>query len=523
MPAAPHEAEADPTRASASTSPNPAIMPTSPILERPPSRTEARSGNWREEHALMQHQLRQAKAEIAQLRSKLGMQSNAAAFGVRSPRQSLGSPGQESGPTPRRRSVSPFDTNGTSPRSAADAAVLSSSPRSAPSNRSFGPEGAGVPGSVAMNRALISDEGSALETLSSSEAQNGLEGRPSQKGPVSPSTLAVPEFTDVGTHPSVASNSASSAPALATDHLPQPISRPRSPLPSGSPSSNPFFGSSGATRERLSKSAASAQSGSGKVISGLQSDLLQARSALESTRGQLRLSQRAVEHLGRQTEDLRDTKERLSSEIEGLNRQLTRKERLQDEALARARTAEASLSAVTKELSDLKSTVKSRMKELEERAKRADEVKVKTEREYMALVDGLRAMQDGWRDDLRWLKNDLERTRRELETKTSTLNKLLSEREGVASTHVADLSTLRAHQATFHEQHASVAATALKQLGLLSTRTEQDRGRTDSLHADLARLRKTIVAFDEAEAGLPPRDGPAQIRDTSSLVEGGTG
>lgn len=87
---------------------------------------------------------------------------------------------------------------------------------------------------------------------------------------------------------------------------------------------------------------------------------------------------------------MRETKERLSSEIQGLNRQLARKERLQDEALARARAAEASLATVQKELADLKATVKSRMKELEEGAKRAEEAKVKTEREYTALRDGLR-------------------------------------------------------------------------------------------------------------------------------------
>lgn len=50
---------------SASTS-APLPMPTSPT--RTASRAqEHRSGNWREENALMQHQLRQAKAEIAQL------------------------------------------------------------------------------------------------------------------------------------------------------------------------------------------------------------------------------------------------------------------------------------------------------------------------------------------------------------------------------------------------------------------------------------------------------------------------
>ena len=230
------------------------------------------------------------------------MQSNAAAFNASSPRQSLGSPAHESGPTPRRRSVSPFDNSGSSPRSA-DGAVLASSPRSVSSNRSFGPGGAGMPGSVAMNRALISNEGGeTVETLLA-EPSEGLQVRTSETEPVSPLSLAVPD--PINAAPAepffAATTSNPPAPGLNANGLPQPAPRSRSPLPSGSSSSNPFFGSSGVTRERLSKSAASAQSGSGKVISGLQSDLLQARSALESTRGQLRLSQRAVEHLGRQT------------------------------------------------------------------------------------------------------------------------------------------------------------------------------------------------------------------------------
>ncbi|KWU43043.1 hypothetical protein RHOSPDRAFT_29827 [Rhodotorula sp. JG-1b] len=494
------ELEADSTRPAASTSSN--ALPTSPTGERSTSRAEARTTNWREEQAIMQHQLRQAKAEIAQLRSKLGMQSNAAAFNASSPRQSLGSPAHESGPTPRRRSVSPFDNSGSSPRSA-DGAVLASSPRSVSSNRSFGPGGAGMPGSVAMNRALISNEGGeTVETLLA-EPSEGLQVRTSETEP--------PFFAATTSNPP--------APGLNANGLPQPAPRSRSPLPSGSSSSNPFFGSSGVTRERLSKSAASAQSGSGKVISGLQSDLLQARSALESTRGQLRLSQRAVEHLGRQTEDLRETKERLSSEIQGLNRQLARKERLQDEALARARAAEASLATVQKELADLKATVKSRMKELEEGAKRAEEAKVKTEREYTALRDGLRTMQDGWRDDLRWLKDDLKRSQRELDTKTSTITKLLAEREGIASVQVSDLSSLRAHHVAFQEQHTSAASTALKELGLLSGRTEQDRQRTESLREEFARLRRAMVDF-ELEAGAGP---PASGMFASSLVEGATG
>lgn len=152
---------------------------------------------------------------------------------------------------------------------------------------------------------------------------------------------------------------------------------------------SPFF-ASGASRERISKSAVSAQSGSGKVISGLQSDLLQARSALESTRGQLRLSQRAVEFLGRQNDDLKETKERLSTEIEGLNRSLARKERLQEEALGRARVAEASLGELQQTHRAAVSSHKGKMKELEEGKHRSDEARAKAESEYGALSRGMK-------------------------------------------------------------------------------------------------------------------------------------
>lgn len=89
-------------------------------------------------------------------------------------------------------------------------------------------------------------------------------------------------------------------------------------------------------------------------------------------------------------EDLKETKERLTSEIEALTRQITRKERLQEEALARARTAEGALAALQKEHGDFKSGVKRKVKELEDGAKMAEETKTRTEREYLALRDGVR-------------------------------------------------------------------------------------------------------------------------------------
>jgi len=132
-----------------------------------------------------------------------------------------------------------------------------------------------------MNRALLSTEGSP-----GAGPGRSANGRPKPHADEA-DALAVPPAPQRSPSPS----------ALLPNGLPSAsASASRTP----GPSANPFFGSGRASHERLSKSAASAQSGSGRVISGLQSDLLQARTALESTRGQLRLSQRAVEYLGRQ-------------------------------------------------------------------------------------------------------------------------------------------------------------------------------------------------------------------------------
>ena len=63
----------------------------------------------------------------------------------------------------------------------------------------------------------------------------------------------------------------------------------------------------------------------------MQAGVLHARNALENTKGQLRASQRQVSTLTRQTEDLKEARERLRLENEGLNNVVARKERLLQE------------------------------------------------------------------------------------------------------------------------------------------------------------------------------------------------
>ena len=66
-------------------------------------------------------------------------------------------------------------------------------------------------------------------------------------------------------------------------------------------------------------------------MADLQAGVSQARVALDNTKAQLRLSQRSVASLTRQTEDLKESRERLRLENEGLNNVVARKERLLQE------------------------------------------------------------------------------------------------------------------------------------------------------------------------------------------------
>ena len=68
-----------------------------------------------------------------------------------------------------------------------------------------------------------------------------------------------------------------------------------------------------------------------KVLADLQAGAVNAKNALENTKSQLRLSQRTVAQLTRQVEDIKDGKERLRLENEGLNNVIARKERLLQE------------------------------------------------------------------------------------------------------------------------------------------------------------------------------------------------
>ena len=121
--------------------------------------------------------------------------------------------------------------------------------------------------------------------------------------------------------------------ALADEGQPA-TSRQSAPGPVDLPS--PGFGTSPSSLQPPSpnpnpKRQSLTPAGTSKVLADLQTGVVNARNALENTKAQLRLSQRSVAQLTRQTEDLKEGRERLRLENEGLNNVVARKERLLQE------------------------------------------------------------------------------------------------------------------------------------------------------------------------------------------------
>ncbi|KAI0036194.1 hypothetical protein K488DRAFT_41629, partial [Vararia minispora EC-137] len=162
--------------------------------------------------------------------------------------------------------------------------------------------------------------------------------------------------------------------------------------------------------------------GTTKVLADLQAGVVNARNALENTKAQLRLSQRSVAQLTRQTEDLKEARERLRLENEGLNAVVARKERLLQEILERARKAESEATALKQQLKLETTTSKKSIKEMESALAASTALSSKAEREYITLRESVKTMKEAWRVDVDSLREDMkkreDRWRKEAEDTT---------------------------------------------------------------------------------------------------------
>ncbi|KAJ3931464.1 MAG: hypothetical protein NXY57DRAFT_1007293 [Lentinula lateritia] len=147
--------------------------------------------------------------------------------------------------------------------------------------------------------------------------------------------------------------------------------------------------------------------GTTKVLADLQAGVVNARNALENTKAQLRLSQRSVASLTRQTEDLKEGRERLRLENEGLNNVVARKERLLQEVLERARKAETDATQLRSQLKSETSQSKKSLREMEVALAESTALSQKSEREYITLRESLKHLTESWKSDTERLRDEI--------------------------------------------------------------------------------------------------------------------
>ncbi|KAJ9109909.1 hypothetical protein QFC19_001889 [Naganishia cerealis] len=144
-----------------------------------------------------------------------------------------------------------------------------------------------------------------------------------------------------------------------------------------------------------------------QMISTLQQQVETHRQHLDRVKAELRASQRLVAQLTRQNEDLKDTKERMRAENDSLGVMISRKERLLSEVLERARTAEATAATLGKERKQIEGTAKKSIAEMKEKMETAVLNSSKSERETVALRDGLSSLKESWRKEVKTLRVEI--------------------------------------------------------------------------------------------------------------------
>ncbi|KAK4053387.1 hypothetical protein OIV83_001551 [Microbotryomycetes sp. JL201] len=411
-------------RLSSSSSTN-AAVPLSPrtLSSSLPSQNSRDDVRWRDELARTRHELRLCRAELQACQLKLGIKPNLAPFGSSSPRRRA-SAGPELD-SPRSQGGTSEDRHGSLLRVAEYGSPWTNGD------------------SVAVKRSLAFDD-NATPTAVLGDADT----RPRSVSP-----------------------------------------RPRAVGNARVGSENPFFGNAGAARDRLINSAASSQSTSGKMIATLQSDILHGmtnkssiayrlRSSLDTTRNQLRMSQRAVETLNRQNDELKDTKTRLLQEIESLKRSLERRERNTNELLARARAAELSLDSLRTEMTGSKQ----KMKALEESAQQAETIKAQSLAAQDAVTQCLASLSQGFKTDVAWLRQDLTQYEQKYSSLSSDFRTLSEDKhklEDEVRSILEDMSNDVYAASTAHAE--------------LSAQTRRDAHKVATIEQDFMKLRRAVA------------------------------
>ncbi|KAH7890888.1 hypothetical protein F5I97DRAFT_1839663 [Phlebopus sp. FC_14] len=247
--------------------------------------------------------------------------------------------------------------------------------------------------------------------------------------------------------------------------------------------------------------------GTTKVLADLQTGVINARNALENTKSQLRLSQRTVAQLTRQTEDLKEGRERLRLENEGLNNVVARKERLLQEVLERARKAEAEATALKTQLKTETATSKKSLREMEAALAESTTLSQKSEREYITLRDSIKSMTESWKHDTDRLRDEMRKREDKLKKEAESVGKkykLLAEEMKAAQqqqTTIKDLQSEDSKIRTEVEEDFREEIRQLKaQVEAQSRQSDEAVETARALAGELARLRRLM----QSGARSPP-------------------
>ncbi|ORX37364.1 hypothetical protein BD324DRAFT_625854 [Kockovaella imperatae] len=144
-----------------------------------------------------------------------------------------------------------------------------------------------------------------------------------------------------------------------------------------------------------------------KVIDGLQTDLINTKGHVEKLKQEMRSNQRLIGSLTRQNEDLKETKERMRVEVEGLNNVISRKERLLQEVLERARSAESSLAEHLGHKKAMEDSTKKFINEMTAQVKEATLARGRAESDSSSLRDGIKSLKEAWARELKAVKEEM--------------------------------------------------------------------------------------------------------------------
>ncbi|KAI0761781.1 hypothetical protein BD413DRAFT_234975 [Trametes elegans] len=256
-----------------------------------------------------------------------------------------------------------------------------------------------------------------------------------------------------------------------------------------------------------------------KVLADLQAGVLNAKSALENTKAQLRISQRQVSQLTRQTEDLKEVRERLRLENEGLNNVVARKERLLQEVLERARKAESEVVTLRSQLKNETSTSKKTIRDMESTLAENTARTQKAEREYTVLRDSIDGLVKSFHSDANNLREEMARREEKLKGEAEEmgrkyrllLEKIQQERDD-GGEGIGELRRLTQENERIGKEIEDGLRSEMRQL-----REEVDRSTKESeeatqtakiLAAELGRLRRLMRQAGTA-AAQDARNGPS--------------